>query len=161
MGKRSTITGYWRQRNRQSDSSTSRITPAVVPSILQLDVIPADFGLAGGILSGKWLPKGALVYRVDLGAVGLVGATTPAISIGLEFSVNRAPDDDALVVSGALPLSTIDPPDATAGAWHGVEIDEDVEVTYSDASVTQATAGTIDLIAIHYFAYGDDGKVND
>lgn len=155
MGKRSTIKGYWRQNGMQNPSGNGKGTPGVVPSVVHFQV-PADFGLAGGNLSGVWLPKGAIIMQVDIMVLSIAGATTPAIDLGLEQST---PDDNGILsgadISGPV---TVNMGDATFGALAGEPLLETSEVTYTDASATQATAGTLDIYI--WAIFEDDGVVN-
>ena len=158
MGNRTTHTGYLRQRGATSSSSSRSNGPSagVVPSIVHFQ-IAADFGLDAGILSGVILPTGATVLRVDFNVLSLAGHTTPAIDIGIEGST---PDDNALVSafdissSGSVNMET-----ATSGLEMGQVITEDSEITYTDMSSTQATAGTIDIYI--WYTFADDGKLNN
>lgn len=159
MGKRSTFTGYLRQRGATS-SSSSRLTEApsiaVVPAVLHFQ-IPLDFGLAAGNLSGKWLPQGARVLRAEVVISGIAGATTPALDIGLEFAALG--DDNALVDTMTITASNTAQMGAFDGVWLGEVLTEDVEITYTDNSGVQATAGTADIFLTYTF--DDDGSTNN
>ena len=158
MGDRTTHTGYLRQRGATSSSSSKLNGPSagVVPAVVHFQ-IPAAFGLAGGILSGKFLPKGAVVLKTDVLPLSLSGATTPALDIGLEAAT---PDDDGLVAQVAIVNpSTTNLGSTEAGLLTGEPLPEDAEITYSDASATQATAGTLDIWV--WYTFDDDGSLNN
>ena len=84
MGKRSTLVGYWRARGG-TEASGSRIPgPAVgvVPVVLAMAGLDAT--LAGaGLLTGKFLPIGAIVLSVAVKGNG-TGGTAPLLDVGLE-----------------------------------------------------------------------------
>jgi hypothetical protein len=152
MGKRSTTTGYWRAHG----DSTRTATPSPLPCVLAITDISAL--LAGaGILTGKYLPKDAIVLRVDINGGG-TGGTTPLVDVGLELDT---PDDDGFVngvavdgdTSTALGTATV------AGALLGTVLAEAAQVTVSDGGGTNATGGTFDVFI--WYTFSDDGVKND
>lgn len=152
MGKRSTTAGYWRAHG----DSARVAAPAVVPVVLAITGVDAT--LAGaGLLTGKFMPIGAIPLRVDVVGGG-TGGTTPLLDVGLEFAT---PNDVALVdgVAADGDSSTGIGGGATAGAQLGVALTERAEVTVSDGGGTNATGGTIDIFITYTF--DDDGVVND
>lgn len=158
MGKRSTITGYWRARGATEATSSSSTGPsaAVVPVCLAITGVDAT--LAGaGLLTGKFMPKDAIPLRVDVNGDG-TGGTTPLLDVGLELGT---PDDDGLVngVAADGDSSTALGSGATAGVLLGTVLTETAEVTVSDGGGTNATGGTIDIFI--WYTFSDDGKLND
>lgn len=152
MGKRSTTSGYWRAHG----DHTRTASPAVLPVVLA--VTGVDATLAGaGLLTGKFMPIGAIPLRVEVVGGG-TGGTTPLLDVGLELAT---PDDDGLAdgVAADGDSSTGIGAGATAGVLLGTTLTEAAEVTVSDGGGTNATGGTIDIF-IHY-TFSDDGKVND
>lgn len=122
-----------------------------------LAITGVDATLAGaGLLTGKFMPIGAIPLGVDVVGGG-TGGTTPLLDVGLELAT---PDDDGLadgVAADGNSSSRLG--DATAGVLIGTALTEAAEVTVSDGGGTNATGGTIDIF-IHY-TFSDDGKVND
>lgn len=157
MGKRSTVKGYWRAHggNESSASKSTGPSPAVVPVVLALTGLDAT--LAGaGLLTGKFMPAGAIPLRVDINGGG-TGGTAPLVDVGLELST---PDDDGLVNGAAVDGDSSSAlGDATAGILIGTIVTEDAEVTISDGGGTNATGGTFDVF-IHY-TFDDDGSRNN
>lgn len=153
MGKRSTTTGYWR-----AHGDTKRVaTAAVVPVVLGITGVDAT--LAGaGILTGKFMPIGAIPLRVDVVGAGGTGGTAALLDVGLEL----ATPDDAALVNGANVTTTnsvVALGDGTAGTLLGTALTEAAEVTVSDGGGVNNTGGTIDIF-IHY-TFDDDGVAND
>lgn len=157
MGKRSTIKGYWRAHgaNEANSSSSTGPSPAVVP--VTLAITGVDATLAGaGLLTGKFMPVGAIPLRVEVVGGG-TGGTAPLLDVGLELST---PDDVALADGvGTQTNSTTALGDATAGTLLGTVLAETAEVTVSDGGGTNSTGGTLDIFITYTF--DDDGKVND
>ena len=76
MGRRSTITGYWRQAGNSASLTT---TPAAVPSVVRFSFDPTAASAATGIV----LPKGARVIGIDTDGGATGGATpTAAAAVG-------------------------------------------------------------------------------
>ena len=157
MGKRSTLVGYWRARGG-TEASGSRIPgPAVAVVPVVLAITGLDATLAGaGLLTGKFLPIGAIPLRVDINGGG-TGGTTPLLDVGLELGT---PDDDGLVDGVAVDGDTSNAlgDGATAGVLLGTILTEQAEVTISDGGGTNATGGTFDLFITYTF--DDDGSLN-
>ena len=158
MGKRSTVTGYWRARGA-TEASSSRIpgpAAAVVPVILAIRGLDATLA-AAGILTGSFMPIGAIPLRVDVLAGG-TGGTTPLLDVGLEL---LTPDDDGLAdgvaVDAAGGSSSTDLGSTEAGALLGTVLAEMAEVTVSDGGGTNATGGTFDIFITYTF--DDDGSL--
>jgi hypothetical protein len=160
MGKRSTIKGYWRASGATEASSSRLPAPAVavVPVILAIRGLDATLA-AAGILTGSFMPIGAIPLRVDVLAEG-TGGTTPLLDVGLEL---LTPDDDGLVDGAAVDAaggsSSNDLSSTEGGVLLGTVLAEQAEVTVSDGGGTNATGGTFDLFITYTF--DDDGKVND
>lgn len=157
MGKRSTVKGYWRAHGT-TESQASKLTgpsPAVVPVVLALTGLDAT--LAGaGLLTGKYMPLGAIPLQVDINGGG-TGGTTPLVDVGLELGT---PVDDGLVNGVAVDGDSSTVLGATeAGSLLGTVIAENAEVTISDGGGTNATGGTFDVFITYTF--DDDGKRND
>lgn len=155
MGKRNTFTGYVRAQGKPQGRTRDAVTPGVLPAVLAITGIDAT--LAGaGILTGKFLPKGAIPLRVDVNGGG-TGGTTPLLDVGLELAT---PNDDGLVDGVAVDGDSSNALGTTeAGVLIGTELTETAEVTVSDGGGTNATGGTFDLFITYTFA--DDGTVND
>lgn len=151
MGIRSTVKGYWRQRGSGSESVA---TPAPVLSSL---AVTFDGAAANTTLTGKWLPKGAIILSVDINS-GHTGGTTPAYDIGLN---SGTPDPDG-IVNGAVSTTTqrllLDSAEAGA-SFVGVALTADTEITAGDDGT--GTAGTGNITAFIMYTYDDDGVVND
>jgi hypothetical protein len=157
MGKRSTISGYWRARGATSATSSSSTGPsaAVVPVCLAITGVNAT--LAGaGLLTGKFMPKDAIPLRVDIHGNG-TGGSSPLLDVGLELST---PDDDGLVDGAAVDAdSSVALGSTTDGVLIGTVLTETAEVTVSDGGGTNATGGTFDLFI--WYTFSDDGVLND
>lgn len=157
MGKRQTVTGFWRQRGATSSSSSKLPpigpTPAVVPQVIEVDI---DSALPNTTLLGKTLPKGARMYSITLNG-GAAGGTTPAIDVGLD---RPTPDPDALV-NGADPTANhnITNGDALAGAAFGAPLASDAQLTGGDDGTGTAATGVV-TASILYFM-DDDGAIQD
>ena len=151
MGKRSTTSGYWRAHGDHKRTAA----PAVVPVCLAINDVDAT--LAGaGLLTGKFMPIGAIPLRVDVVGGG-TGGTTPLLDVGLELAT---PDDDGLVNGVAADgNSSTGLGDTEAGVLLGTALTEQAEVTVSDGGGTNATGGTIDIFI--WYTFDDDGAVND
>jgi len=151
MGKRSTTAGYWRAHG----DSKRVATAAVMPVVLAITGVDATLA-AAGILTGKFMPIGAVPLKVDVVGGG-TGGTTPLLDVGLELDT---PVDDGLVNGVAADGNSSTVLGATeAGANLGAAMTEAAEVTVSDGGGTNATGGTIDIY-VHY-TFVDDGVVND
>jgi hypothetical protein len=157
MGKRSTVKGYWRAHGGTEASVSKSTGPSVAVVPVVLAITGLDATLAGaGLLTGKFMPAGAIPLRVDVNGGG-TGGTTPLLDVGLELST---PDDDGLVNGAAVDGDSSNALGTTeAGVLIGTAITEDAEVTISDGGGTNATGGTFDLFITYTF--DDDGKVND
>jgi hypothetical protein len=157
MGKRSTIWGYWRAAGATEASSSSLTGPTPAPVPVVLAITGLDATLAGaGLLTGKYMPLGAIPLRVDVNAGG-TGGTTPLLDVGLELST---PDDDGLVNGVAVDAAGGDSSTALgsteAGVLLGTVLTETAEVTISDGGGTNATGGTFDLFIT--YSFDDDGS---
>ena len=151
MGKRSTTAGYWRAHG----DSKRVATAAVMPVVLAITGVDATLA-AAGILTGKFMPIGAVPLKVDVVGGG-TGGTAPLLDVGLELDT---PVDDGLVNGVAADGNSSTVLGATeAGANLGAAMTEAAEVTVSDGGGTNATGGTIDIY-VHY-TFVDDGVVND
>jgi hypothetical protein len=107
-------------------------------------------------LTGKFMPIGAIILRVDVVGGG-TGGTTPLLDVGLELVT---PADDGIVNGVAVDSDSATGMGATeAGVWFGTPLAELAEVTVSDGGGTNATGGTFDVYITYTF--DDDGKVND
>lgn len=150
MGKRSTVTGYWRARGG-TESSTSRLTgptPGVLPIVMQATIDPAA---ADGTGLGKYLPLGAIILGVDIVSAH-TGGTAPLTNIGLG-AVNDA------IVNGAVATADLSINVATAtvpGASFGVALTADVELT---AGTGGGTPGTGTAEAYITYVMTDDGTL--
>lgn len=156
MGKRSTFHGYLRQRGAPNPaSSSSAPSVGVIPSVLRIAGVSALLASAG-ILTGKFLPKGAIPLSVDIVGEG-TGGTDPLLDVGLELGTPQ----DAGLVDGAVVdgNSRVVLGSATAGALLGTVLTETAEVTVSDGGGTNATGGTFDLLITYTF--DDDGVINN
>lgn len=158
MGKRSTVKGYWRAHGgtEATTSKSNGPSPAVVPVVMAIFGLDATLA-AAGILTGKFMPLGAIPLRVDVNAGG-TGGTAPLLDVGLELST---PDDDGLVNGAAVDAAGGDSSNALgtteAGVLMGTIIAEDAEITVSDGGGTNATGGTFDLFITYTF--DDDGSL--
>lgn len=160
MGKRSTVKGYWRAHGT-TESQSSKLTgpsPAVVPVVLQCKGLDATADAGTG--TGKYLPVGACVFRVDVIITSAIsGGTAPILDIGLELAT---PDDNGLCDGLDYEAATsTQHAGALAGVLMGTILTEDaVEITYGDDGVgTNNTAGEIDIFV--WYTFDDDGKRND
>jgi hypothetical protein len=157
MGIRSTIKGYWRASGA-TEASSSRIPApavAVVPVVLAIRGIDAT--LAGtGLLTGKFLPIGAIPLSVEVLGQG-TGGTSPLLDVGLELGT---PDDDGLVDGVDPEVNSTNTLGVTeAGVLLGIPLTEFAEITVSDGGGVNSTGGTFDLFITYTF--DDDGVVNN
>jgi len=156
MGKRSTVKGYWRAQGATEASSSKVPAPAVavVPVVLAIRGIDAKLA-AAGILTGYYLPIGAIPLKVDVFSAA-TGGTNPLLDVGLELGT---PDDDGLVDGVDITASITAVMGTGGGVLLGVPNTELVQITVSDGGGTNATGGTFDLFITYTF--DDDGKVSD
>ena len=157
MGKRSTVTGYWRARGGTESSSSSipGPAPAVVPVVLAIRGLVATAD--AGTLTGKFLPVGAIPQSVSVFfTTAASGGTAPILDIGLELGT---PDDDGLANGLDYEAnSNTQIGDTLAGVALGAVMTEQAEVTYGDDGVgTNNTAGVIDIFLTYTF--DDDGSL--
>jgi hypothetical protein len=150
MGIRSTVTGYWRQRG----SANSAVAIAVIPSVLAIKGIDATLA-AAGILTGKFLPVGAIPLRVEVNS-GATGGTNPLLDVGLEL---LTPDDDGLADGIDITADVSAYMGSGGGVLLGTVLTEQAEITVSDGGGTNATGGTFDLFITYTF--DDDGVQNN
>ena len=151
MGKRSTTTGYWRAHG----DSKRVATAAVMPVVLGITGIDATLATTG-ILTGKFMPVGAIPLRVDVVGNG-TGGTGPLLDVGLNLAT---PDNDGLLVGADPEANSSSGLGATeAGVLMGVALTETAEVTVSDGGGVNSTGGTFDLFI--YYTFVDDGVAND
>jgi len=157
MGKRSTITGYWRARGA-TEATSSRIpgpAAAVVPVVLAIRELSAIAD--AGTLTGKFLPVGAIPLSVSVfESTTISGGTSPILDIGLELGT---PDDNGLCDGLDYEAnSNTQVGDSLAGVLLGAILTEQAEVTYGDDGVgTNNTAGAIDIFITYTF--DDDGTL--
>lgn len=145
MGKRSTITGYWRQAGNSVSTAT---TPAAVPSVVRISFDPTAASAATGVV----LPKGARVIGIDTDG-GATGGATPTIDIG------TAGTSDAFVAEGdADGAASLTVGAATTGASFGTVLTADTEV-YAGVGASAAAGGTV--VAYITWLMDDDGTRND
>lgn len=150
MGKRSTITGYWRQRGATASSSSSSTgpTPAVMTSVLRISFDPTAATAAQGVT----IPAGARVIGLQTDGGG-TGGISPTIDIG------TATDDDAFgaeVPADSAQNLTIGA--TTAGVSFGTILASDEEV-WAGVGASAATGGTV--VALIHWIMDDDGSIND
>lgn len=145
MGTRSTVKGFWRQGGR-SGSNVS--TPAAVASSLE---VTFDAALANTTATGKFLPAGANIVRVDIVSAH-TGGTTPAMDIGTA----AAPDG---IINGATSTANIGIGLASLGTLTAASIAADVEITAGDDGT--GTAGTGNVTAWITYIMSDDGSRNN
>lgn len=155
MGKRNTFTGYIRAQGAAEVAARSVVAVGVVPLVLAITGLDAT--LAGaGLLTGKFLPKGAIPLRVDINGAG-TGGSSPLLDVGLELGT---PNDDALVDGAAVDGdSSVALGSTTDGVQIGVALAETAEITVSDGGGTNATGGTFDLFI--WYTFDDDGVINN
>lgn len=149
MGIRSTITGYWRQKGKD----TSNRSAAPVPSILTIPGLSAIVDAGTG--TGRFLPAGAIPLEIwVVETTTASGGTTPILDIGLELST---PDDNGLADGLAYDASTHTVfLGALGGVLLGTILAETAEVTYGDDGVgTNNTAGVISINIM--WVMSDDG----
>ena len=154
MGKRSTITGYWRARGA-TEASSSRIpgpAAAVVPVTLAIRGVDATLA-AAGILTGYFLPIGAIPLRVEVNSAA-TGGTNPLLDVGLELGT---PDDDGLADGIDITLDVSATMGSGGGVLLGTVLTEQAEITVSDGGGTNATGGTFDMYITYTF--DDDGTL--
>ena len=156
MGKRSTIKGYWRASGASEASSSRLPAPAVAVVPVTLAILGVDATLAAaGILTGKFLPVGAIPLRVEVNS-GATGGTNPLLDVGLEL---LTPDDDGLADGIDITLDVSATMGSGGGVLLGTVLTEQAEITVSDGGGTNATGGTFDMFITYTFS--DDGTVND
>jgi len=157
MGKRSTVTGYWRARGA-TEASGSRIPgPAVAVVPVTLAIRGTSALLAGaGILTGKFLPIGAIPLSVEVLGQG-TGGTAPLLDVGLELA---APDDVALADGVGVETNSTTSLGATeAGTLLGTVLTEQAEITVTDGGGVNSTGGTFDMFITYTF--DDDGSIQN
>lgn len=156
MGKRSTITGYWRGRGATESSSSKSTGPsaAVLPMTMAVVVDPTA---ADGTVTGKYLPAGAIVLGIDV-VSGHTGGVTPLLNIGLDDGVT--PDVDGLLDGAAADadLSINVATATTPGVSFGVALTVDAQIS---AGTGGGTPGTGTSIAYITYTMSDDGVLND
>jgi hypothetical protein len=154
MGKRSTVKGYWRAQGA-TEASSSRIpgpAVAVLPVVLAIRGVDATLA-AAGILTGYFLPIGAIPLKVDVFSAA-TGGTNPLLDVGLELGT---PDDDGIVDGLDITASNTAIMGTGGGVLLGVPNTELAEITVSDGGGTNATGGTFDLFITYTF--DDDGTL--
>lgn len=145
MGKRSTITGYWRQGGNAGSVVT---TPAAVPSVVRFSFDPTAASAATGVV----LPAGSRVIGIDTDG-GATGGAAPTIDIGTLAA------SDAFVAEGdADGAASLTIGAATAGASFGAVLTADTEV-YAGVGASAAAGGTV--VCLMTWIMDDDGKRND
>jgi hypothetical protein len=156
MGKRSTIKGYWRASGATEASGSGSPAPAiaVVPVVLAITGLDATLA-AAGILTGKYLPIGAIPLRVEVNSAA-TGGTNPLLDVGLELAT---PDDDGLADGVDITTDVSATMGSGGGVLLGTALTEFAEVTVSDGGGTNATGGTFDLFITYTF--DDDGVANN
>lgn len=151
MGKRSTITGYWRARGATEASASKSNGPSVGVLAITL-AVTVDPAAAAGTATGKYLPAGSIVLRTDV-ISGHTGGTAPLLDIGVTGT------NDALVNGAAADADvSVAPGDATAGANVGAAAAADIEIV---AGTGGGVAGTGTSVAYITYTMSDDGKLND
>jgi len=157
MGKRQTVTGYWRAQGVAENADRSVVNPSVLPCVLHAPDLAATADAGTG--TGLFLPVGAIPLSVSvLEKTTISGGTSPILDVGLELDT---PDDDGLANGLDYEASSnTQIGDTLAGALLGIALTEIAEVNYGDDGVgTNNTAGTIDIFVFYTFA--DDGVINN
>lgn len=152
MGKRSTVTGYWRARGATNSSSSSLTgpTPGVLPITL---AVPVDPTAIAGTSTGKYLPLGAIVLGIDV-VSGHTGGTTPLLDIGLGADVDGLLDGAAADADLSINVATA----TTPGVSFGVALTADAEVV---AGTGGGTPGTGTSVAYITYTMDDDGSIQN
>ena len=152
MGKRSTVTGYWRARGATSGSSGSITgpTPGVLPITQAVAVDPTA---ADGTGTGQYMPKGAIVLGIDV-VSGHTGGAAPLLNIGLGADVDALLDGAAADADLSINVATA----TTPGVSFGVALTADAEIV---AGTGGGTPGTGTSIAYITYVMEDDGAIND
>jgi len=143
MGKRSTITGYWRQRGSGSESLG---TPAVFRAYVKVAVDPTA-AVAG---TGAYLPAGAIPLGVTtLG--GGTGGTAPTIDVQLAGGTTAG-------LANELSADTASVVEVQTGADLGVALTADTEIE-AGVGASAATGGTTTFLVSYIIS--DNGVIND
>ncbi|MHC4312610.1 MAG: hypothetical protein ACYSW3_09130 [Planctomycetota bacterium] len=156
MGKRSTVKGYWRAQGATEASGSRTPAPAVavVPVTLAIRGVDATLA-AAGILTGYFLPIGAIPLRVEVNSAA-TGGTGPLLDVGLELGT---PDDDGLADGIDITTDVSATMGSGGGVLLGTVLTEQAEITVSDGGGTNATGGTFDMYITYTF--DDDGTLNN
>lgn len=152
MGKRSTITGYWRARGATNASSSKSTgpSPAVLPMVLQFTVDPAAAETTG---LGIFLPLGAIVTNIDIVA-SHTGGITPLLNIGLGANPDALLDGAVATTNLAINVATA----TTPGVEFGVVQTVDAEIT---AGTGGGTPGTLLNEVYMTYIMSDDLSIQD
>ncbi len=151
MGKRSTITGYWRQRGA-TNSSSSRLggpTPAVL--LACTPAITFDPTLANTTLvADRFLPEGAIPSHAVITNAGGTGGIAPTVDVGLVGTVDALiAEGDADTASAAL---------LTSGTALGTPLAADTQIT-AGVGASAATGGTVTVRVFFYM--NDDASLGN
>lgn len=157
MGKKSTTTGYWRQRGG-TNASASKLTgptPAVVPSVLAVTVDPVA---AAGTGTGKYIPAGARIIAITV-VSGHTGGTAPLLDLGLTGTNDGLLDGVVADGDVVTDLVTLAPATGANGALLTGEAEAaDIEVV---AGTGGGTPGTGTSVALITYVMDDDGSIQD
>lgn len=141
MGKRSTFTGYIRQRGAGVG------TPGVTLNYLKCAVDPTQ--VVGSMAVKKYLPKGAIpLHVITLG--GATGGVTPTIDVALAGGAAGG-------LANELDADTLSAAQVTGGASLGVELAADTEI-HAGVGASAATGGTTTFLVGYIMV--DDGVLN-
>ena len=140
MGKRSTITGYWRQRGTQdAGRAVSSGAPQVVTSMIK---VTFDATQASTVSTGLWLPEGARVIRAY--STGEGGAGT--------VDVGNLTTSDVDAFASGIAASTV------AEQITGAELGIPVAVGGAEISAGDNTGGTGTATIYLECVFDDDGS---
>lgn len=152
MGKRSTFTGYIRQRGATASSSSSLTGPTPAVSLLVTPDITFDATQASTTGTGVYLPAGAVpTFAKVTGANSTGGAGTNTVDVGLAGG-----NADALIAEGD--ADTQSAAILTSGTSLDVALTADAQIT-AGAGAVAATGGTVSVRVYYYMS--DDGVIND
>lgn len=146
MGRRSTITGYWRQRGDSADPAT----PAGVLSVLLVTFNPSQ---AAGTATGVYMPKGAIpMFAFALNSAG-TGGTNPTFDVGLEGVANDALINEGDADTEVKTLISLN------SAYGLADVLTTKRQILAGQGASAATGGTVTVGIV--FAMNDDQSVQD
>ena len=153
MGKRQTVTGYWRQRgvgSRLRSQVQGTPTPAVMLVMVPVTFDPSVAQTTG---SGVVLPANCIPAFSQTPARDGTGGIAPTFDVGLAGG-----DADALVNEGDADAGTPDMTINSTGTGWGVELTSDTEITAGQGA-SAATGGSVTVNVYYYMV--DDGSIQD